>query len=58
MGHPRYVPESSYVTLYLSRVVKDKALVVYQALFHLSWFETGKGEIVVPWGFPGNAMLR
>jgi 5-methylcytosine-specific restriction endonuclease McrA len=45
----RYAQESSYVPRYLSRVVKDKALVVYHVLFHLSWFETGKGEIVVPW---------
>ena len=45
----RYVVESSYVTKYLSRIVKDKALVVYNVLFHLSWFETGKGQIVIPW---------
>ena len=45
----RYVLESSYITRYLSRVVKDKALVVYHVLFQLSWFETGKGEIVIPW---------
>ena len=45
----RFVLESSYITRYLSRVVKDKALVVYHVLFQLSWFETGKGEIVVPW---------
>jgi len=50
----QYVFESSYVTQYLSRVVKDKALVVYQVLFHLSWFETGKGEIVVPWARVGS----
>jgi hypothetical protein len=50
----RYVQESSYVTRYLSRVVKDKALVVYHVLFHLSWFETGKGEIVVPWARVGS----
>lgn len=50
----RYVQESSFVTRYLSRVVKDKALVVYQVLFHLSWFETGKGEIVVPWARVGS----
>ena len=50
----RYVQESSFVTRYLSRVVKDKALVVYQVLFHLSWFETGKGEIIVPWARVGS----
>jgi len=50
----RYVQESGFVTRYLSRVVKDKALVVYQVLFHLSWFETGKGEIVVPWARVGS----
>ena len=32
----RYVQESGYITRYLSRVVKDKALVVYHVLFHLS----------------------
>lgn len=50
----RYVQESSYITRYLSRVVKGKALVVYHVLFHLSWFETGKGEIVVPWARVGS----
>lgn len=50
----RYVQESNFVTRYLSRVVKDKALVVYHVLFHLSWFETGKGEIVVPWARVGS----
>jgi hypothetical protein len=50
----RYVQESSFITRYLSRVVKDKALVVYQVLFYLSWFETGKGEIVVPWARVGS----
>ncbi len=50
----RYVQESAFVTRYLSRVVKDKALVVYQVLFHLSWFETGKGEIIVPWAQVGS----
>lgn len=53
----RYVQESSYITRYLSRVVKDKALVVYYVLFHLSWFETGKGEIVVPWARVGSFIL-
>jgi len=50
----RYVRESSYITRYLSRVIKDKALVIYHVLFHLSWFETGKGEIVVPWADVGS----
>jgi hypothetical protein len=50
----RYVQESSFVTRYLSRVVKDKALVVYHVLFHLSWFETGKGQIVIPWARVGS----
>ena len=50
----RYVRESSFITRFLSRVVKDKALVVYQVLFHLSWFETGKGEIIVPWARVGS----
>lgn len=50
----RYVEESAFVTRYLSRVVKDKALVVYQVLFHLSWFETGKGEIIIPWARVGS----
>jgi hypothetical protein len=35
----RFVLESSYVTKYLSRVVKDKALAVYHVLFYLSWFD-------------------
>lgn len=50
----RYVLESSYITRYLSRVVKDKALVIYHVLFQLSWFETGKGEIVIPWARVGT----
>lgn len=50
----RYVQESAFVTRYLSRVVKDKALVVYHVLFHLSWFESGKGEIIVPWARIGS----
>lgn len=49
--------ESSYIPRFLSRVVKDKALVVYQVLFSLSWFETGRGEIVVPWARVG-AFIR
>lgn len=53
----RFVVESSYITKYLSRVVKDKSLAVYHVLFHLSWFETGKGEIVIPWARVG-AFIR
>jgi hypothetical protein len=53
----RYILESSYITRYLSRVVKDKALVIYHVLFQLSWFEAGKGEIVVPWARVG-AFIR
>jgi hypothetical protein len=50
----RYVQESSFITRYLSRLVKDQSLVVYHVLFHLSWFETGKGEIIVPWAQVGS----
>lgn len=53
----RYVQESAFVTRYLSRVVKDQSLVVYHVLFHLSWFETGKGEIVVPWARVGSFIV-
>ena len=49
----RYVLESSYITKYLSRIVKDKALAVYHVLFHLSWFETGTGTLVIPWARVG-----
>ena len=50
----RYIQESGFTTRYLSQVVKDKALVVYHVLFYLSWFETGKGEIIVPWAHIGS----
>ena len=50
----RFVLESSYITPYLSPVVKDKALAVYHVLFHLSWFETGRGEIIIPWARVGS----
>lgn len=53
----RYVVESGYITKYLGRIVKDKALAVYNVLFHLSWFETGKGEIVVPWERVGSFIM-
>lgn len=49
----RYVIESSYITQYLSRIVKDKALVIYHVLFHLWYFETGKAVIVIPWANVG-----
>ena len=51
-----YIQESAFATRYLSRVGKDKALVVYHVLFHLSWFETGKGEIMVPWAQVGSVI--
>jgi hypothetical protein len=50
----RFVIESSHITKYLSRVVKDKALAVYHVLFHLSWFETGQGVVIVPWAKVGS----
>jgi hypothetical protein len=53
----QYVIESSYVTKYLSRIVKDKALAVYHVLFHLTYFETGKSEIIIPWAGVG-AFIR
>lgn len=53
----RYVLENSYITKYLSRVVKDQALVVYHVLFHLSWFETGKGSLVIPWARLGAFIM-
>jgi len=45
----RYIIESSYITKYLSRVVKDKALAIYHVLFYFSYYETGNGQIVIPW---------
>jgi 5-methylcytosine-specific restriction endonuclease McrA len=53
----QYVHESSYITQYLSRLVKDNALSVYRVLFHLSWFENGKGEITVPWSRVGSFIV-
>lgn len=50
----RYIIESSYITKYLSRIVKDKALAVYHVLFHLAFFETGKAEIVISWAKVGT----
>jgi len=42
----RYLLEDSYITKYLSRVIKDKSLVIYHVLFTLSWFEYGGGHIM------------
>jgi len=53
----QYVIENSYVTKYLSKIVKDKALAVYHVLFHLTYFETGKPEIIIPWAGVG-AFIR
>ena len=53
----RYVVENSYITQYLSRIVKDKALSVYHVLFHLSYFETGKGEIIILWSQIGSYIV-
>jgi hypothetical protein len=48
VGLEQYIREHSYITKYLSHIVKDKALAVYHVLFYLSWFETGKGVIIIP----------
>ncbi|GAI20766.1 unnamed protein product [marine sediment metagenome] len=53
----QYVVENSYITKYLSRIVKDKALAIYHVLFHLTYFETGKSEIIIPWAKVG-AFIR
>jgi hypothetical protein len=50
----KFLVENSFITKYLSRVVKDKALVIYSVLFHLSYFETGKGEITISWSKLGS----
>ena len=50
----QYVIEYSYVTKYLSRIIKDKALAVYHVLFHLTYFETGKSEIIIAWAKVGT----
>jgi hypothetical protein len=50
----RYVLEQGYIIKYLSRIVKDKALAVYHVLFYLSYFESGKGEIIIPWAKVGS----
>ena len=49
----RYIIESSYITKYLSPIVKDNALAIYHVLFHLSYFQTGKAEVVIPWAKVG-----
>jgi hypothetical protein len=49
----QYIIEHSYVTKYLSRIVKDKALAVYHVLFHLTYFETGRSEIIISWANVG-----
>jgi len=53
----RYVLEHSYVTKYLSRIVKDKALAIYHVLFYLTYFETGKSEIIIPWAGVGAFIM-
>ena len=53
----RYVLENSYITKYLSRIVKDKSLVIYHVLFILSWFENGGGEISIPWNKIGKYIV-
>ncbi len=53
----RYIVENSYITKFLARVVKSNALAVYHILFHLSWFETGKGSLVVPWARLGAFIM-
>ena len=50
----QYVVENSYITKYLSRIVRDKALAVYNVLFYLTYFETGKSEIIIPWARVGG----
>ena len=50
----RYVIETSYITKHLSRVIKDKALAVYHVLFYFSYYETGNGQITIPWAKVGS----
>ena len=52
-----YVVESSYITKYLSRIVKDNSLSIYRVLFHLSYFETGKSEIIISWAKVGSLIV-
>ena len=44
----QFLVENSYITKYLSRIVKDKALAFYHVLLHLTNYETGKSEIIIP----------
>ena len=53
----KYVIENSYVTKYLSRIVKDNSLSVYRVLFHLSYFETGKSETITSWANLGSFIV-
>jgi len=53
----KYIIENSYITKYLSKIIKDKAISIYHVLFHLSYFETGKGEIVIPWSEIGSYIV-
>ena len=53
----RFLQENAYITKYLSRVVKDQALVVYHVLFHLSWFQSGNGSVVAPWAEIGSYIM-
>lgn len=53
----QYIVESSYITKYLSRIVKDNSLSVYRVLFHLSYFETGKSEIIISWANVGSFIV-
>lgn len=53
----QYVIESCYITKYLSRIVKDNSLSVYRVLFHLSYFETGKSEIITSWANVGSLIV-
>ena len=53
----RYVIESSYITKYLSQIIKDNSLSVYRVLFHLSYFETGKSVIITSWANVGSLIV-
>lgn len=53
----QYVIEGSYITKYLSRIVKDNSLSVYRVLFHLSYFETGKSEVITSWANVGSLIV-
>lgn len=53
----QYVIENSYITKYLSKIIKDKSLAIYHVLFHLSFFENGKGELIIPWSEIGSYIV-